>query len=230
MFCLLYVGLNFCLQDTTNTLVHIAELNDLIQVLILVGDGHFLCYGKQRTLTHRLLFATESIILAQFNDGTLKQVELIVNKRKVHSELSITLIICFELAIITEVEQTLDDILLPFVNQTKSFLWLFIFIQQTFLNHLVSIGTSEVDTSFETTLNTRKVIFLLLFQISESRINIHLRSNHNRSTSVGFINQTFCNSLQTQHTMNILANELTDLIYKEDKARAWFLFLQMILH
>ena len=69
----------------------------------------------------------------------------------------------------------------------------------------------------------------MFLQITKGGINIHLRSHENGCTTVGLVNKTFCNGLEGEHTMNILSDELTDLINKEDKATAWCLLCKVCL-
>ena len=72
----------------------------------------FLRDGQHRTFTYGLLLTTKCIVLTQFNNGCLKQVELVIHKWETTGKLLIVLIIILKLALVTKVEETLDDILL----------------------------------------------------------------------------------------------------------------------
>lgn len=78
----------------------------------------FLRDGQHRTFTYGLLLTTKCIVLTQFNNRYLKQVELIIHEWETTSKLFIILIAVLELALVTKVEETLDDILLLVVFLT----------------------------------------------------------------------------------------------------------------
>lgn len=78
----------------------------------------FLRDGQHRTFTYRLLLTTKCIVLTQFNNGCLKQVELVIHKWETTSKLFIILIVVLELALVTKVEEALDDVLLLVVFLT----------------------------------------------------------------------------------------------------------------
>ena len=88
----------------------------------------------------------------------MKQVELIIHKWEADGILLIALVVIAELALITEVEQRSDDVLLLVIFKAELLIRIFLLFEQTTLNNLVGIGTCQENTSSETSLNTREVI------------------------------------------------------------------------
>ena len=74
--------------------------------------------AQHRTFTHRLLLTAKCIVLTQFDDRYLEQVELVIHEWETTSKLFIILIVVLKLALVTKVEETLDDILLLVVFLT----------------------------------------------------------------------------------------------------------------
>ena len=130
----------------------------MVQILFPVKYGNILRDGKHTSLTDRLLLATEGIVLAQFNDRCLKQAKLIINEWEADGILLSALVIVTELALVAEVEQRADDILLLVVFKAEQLLRFLILFKQTTLDDLVCIGTGQEDTCGETSLNTREVV------------------------------------------------------------------------
>ena len=130
----------------------------MVQILVLIQFGNILCNRKHASLTNRLLLTTEGVVLAQFNDRCLKQVELIIYEWEADGILLIALVVIAELALITEVEQRADDVLLLVIFKAELLIRIFLLFEQTTLNNLVGIGTCQENTSSETSLNTREVI------------------------------------------------------------------------
>ena len=62
-FCLLDVALYLGLQYATQSLVHIAELYDVVEVFVGVSLRYLLSDGQEASLTYTLLFSTEGIVL-----------------------------------------------------------------------------------------------------------------------------------------------------------------------
>ena len=114
-----------------------------------------------------MLLTTEGIVLAQFYDRCLKQVELIINKWEADGILLITLVVVAELTLFTEVEQRTDDILLFIVFKAELLVCFLLLFEQTTLDNLVGIGTGKEDTCGETSLNTREVIRLLGIEVAK---------------------------------------------------------------
>ena len=182
------VVLNLGLQTALNTLIHIAETHNAGEVVILVGFGNLLGDGQKRTFSDRLLLAGESIVLAQLNDCSLNEVELIIDEREIYGELLGTLIPAYKLAVVAEIEEALHDVLLPGVDFAKfSLRFLFLF-KKTALDHFVGVSTCEVDAGCEASLNTREVILLLFLKVAERSVDVHLRSHHEGGASAGFVN------------------------------------------
>ena len=46
-FCLLDIGLHLGLENTSDALVHVAELHNLVKVFILISLGYLLCDGQK---------------------------------------------------------------------------------------------------------------------------------------------------------------------------------------
>lgn len=65
-----------------------------------------------------MLLTAKCIVLTQFNNGCLKQVELVIHKWETTGKLFIILIAVLELALVTKVEEALDDVLLLVVFLT----------------------------------------------------------------------------------------------------------------
>lgn len=78
----------------------------------------FLSDSQHGTFTHRLLLTAKCIVLTQFDDRCLEQVELVIHKWETTSKLFIILIAVLELALVTKVEEALDDVLLLVVFLT----------------------------------------------------------------------------------------------------------------
>lgn len=78
----------------------------------------FLRDGQHRAFTNRLLLTTKCIVLTEFDDRCLEQVELVIHEWETTGKLFIILIAVLELALVTKVEDTLDDVLLLVVFLT----------------------------------------------------------------------------------------------------------------
>ena len=110
------VRLYLRLEDPTDAFIHVAELNNLLQIFVLIGFCHFLRNGQKRTLAHGLLLATEGIVLGKLDDTALQQVKLIIDEWEIVGKLCIGLVGTLKLAIVTKVEKALDDVLLTVID------------------------------------------------------------------------------------------------------------------
>ena len=229
-FCLLDVALNLGLQDATQSLVHIAELYDVVEVLMGIYLCHFLGDGEQTSFAHTLLFSAEGIVLREFDDAALYQVKLVVDERKVDGKLLVVLIVALKLAVVAKVEERLDDMVLLLIYFAKHLLRLLFLLQQASLNHLVGIGTGETDTGIEATLDSGEIVFLLFVEIAECGINVHLRGYNHDTLSVGLVRQAFGDGLKTEHSMHVFSDKLSHLINEEDESAAWLLLVEVLFN